>query len=626
MSIDWHKEIVIDEKIINKIRQIIDVLFLIVLAVFLAKKVFESSMLLPELEFDFYYEINKIIIWIIILKIIFSWKEYKKVLPIILVSGVLVHLMYIVNEYEFQFYVWMLAIGAYNIPYKKIVKIFFWIIVTVLLLAGIAACTSIVLNLIFVKESKLRYSFGMCYPTDYAAYVLFATFYGWIAYGKGKEKIMCFIFVIEALFFYKFCVAECSTIVALMAAVMTLYIYWCDSTVEKYNAFKNLVWLCEKYAYIICATLIIPISLVYNSNNRFLAWVDSTLSGRLTLAKEVYDTYGIHAFGKFFRLYGFGGSEVFVYDKYLFVDSSYCLILLRYGWVMLVALAVLYICIIKKARNNGDEIMVSVLALVAVHSIIEHRFPYVDYNVFLLIWLCSFDNQKCLKKDENELKSYEKKYSMLALAIYLLVLILGFVKGISIIRTMVGIRFRAFTHKENAYIIYALVIIMGIGLVIYGLCSAKRRNKRISLIVGLALNMCVVIYTASVLKYEYKLLDNYLEEHLDEKDIIQKAYEFGCSVYVDDIPDFYRHKGYDIEDKLFLANGLAEKKNVLFITTTGCEYHRLLNSGYAYIALDDYRAVYTDSMDLIYELVDKGYKSVRMFDYEKKRYDEYRNR
>ncbi|MBO5509975.1 MAG: hypothetical protein J5962_05905 [Lachnospiraceae bacterium] len=71
ISIDWNKQIRISEEKLDKIRKIIDVLYLVALGLFFLKTIFEASMIDQSLPFDFFYVIKKILVPMVILKVVF---------------------------------------------------------------------------------------------------------------------------------------------------------------------------------------------------------------------------------------------------------------------------------------------------------------------------------------------------------------------------------------------------------------------------------------------------------------------------------------------------------------------------------------------------------------------------
>ena len=125
----------------------------------------------------------------------------------------------------------------------------------------------------------------------------------------------------------------------------------------------------------------IVLSFFYKWDNNLLNKLDVFFTGRLKLANDAFKQYGIKMFGTAFEMIGRGGTTV-ERANYNFVDSSYCLILVRYGLALLILICVIHIWISCKGKN---KILISVMALIAIHSMIEHHYLELAFNPFILI-------------------------------------------------------------------------------------------------------------------------------------------------------------------------------------------------------------------------------------------------
>ena len=88
---------------------------------------------------------------------------------------------------------------------------------------------------------------------------------------------------------------------------------------------------------------------------------------------EKFNKYGIKLFGTAFDMIG-GGNETIIRPGYNFVDSSFCMILVRYGWIVLLAVFLIYFIVERKALKAGDRKLMVAFALISVHSAIEHHY------------------------------------------------------------------------------------------------------------------------------------------------------------------------------------------------------------------------------------------------------------
>ena len=136
--------------------------------------------------------------------------------------------------------------------------------------------------------------------------------------------------------------------------------------------------------------MIICLSLWYNEDDEVLRKINSWISNRLYLAKSAFETYGIKPFGTAFDMIG-GGKETIIRPGYNFVDSSFCMILVRYGWIVLLAVFLIYFIVERKALKAGDRKLMVAFALISVHSAIEHHLLELAYNPLILLPLSNIN-------------------------------------------------------------------------------------------------------------------------------------------------------------------------------------------------------------------------------------------
>lgn len=625
MSIDWNKPIVIDKKILDCIRKIIDNIYLVLLTVFCVKTIVESSMFNLVIPFDFYYEFQKVLVCVVLLKLIISWDTYKGRKLIIIALGIAAHMMYIIGTFEMQMFVWLLVVGAADIPYEKILKIFFWCAAGVLIVSMAASFTGMAKHLIFVKHGALRYSFGICYPTDFSAYLLFTTLFGWVVYGKGKELLMSVIFLAEAVFIYVFCRVWCSSFVAICACVMALYNLFItrkgDSDHKFIICLKKVMWQLEQWAFVIGGTVMITLTALYTTDNSLLVKINDVLTNRLAYGKEVFLKQGIHAFGKYFALRGYGGYDAAPVKNFCFVDSSYCLILVRYGIVLLIILTALYFCVIRKAKANGNEALVAVMALMALHSMIEHHWSDTAFNPTLFLLFSKFYPLEAAEEAKTPIKLNMKVFGrLIAIAAYVIIAVICFGQLISHLRTYVGACLRQETYGCYHFILVVLTFCFAAWLYLWGLVKAKGKKLICCITLSVLLHACVIGLVGFALKHNYGKYLRYIDGSGFERDILAQAKEQNCDIYVEDVPEYYDAYGYDISSKVIMGNGLCTEQNAIILTKPGDEYHRLLRNGYIYCEILDTRALYTDNNNLIRILDNEGYEIIKEFEVDKERY------
>ena len=142
----------------------------------------------------------------------------------------------------------------------------------------------------------------------------------------------------------------------------------------------------------ICSGIMITLSVAYDPSKRFYSELFAkpalvTLAERFRLAHAAFERYGFHLFGTHFDMYGVGTPG----EVYNFVDSSGCMILVRYGIAALLIFTILNIFMAERARRSGNIKLLLVMALVSIQCAIEHHYTEAAYNVLLLLPFANLD-------------------------------------------------------------------------------------------------------------------------------------------------------------------------------------------------------------------------------------------
>jgi hypothetical protein len=128
----------------------------------------------------------------------------------------------------------------------------------------------------------------------------------------------------------------------------------------------------------------------YENGGAWVQRVDEMLSYRLKYTNNGLLKYGVHPFGSRFELIGAGRTTGGWIANYNFIDCSFHLILIRYGYIMLVAVLAIWVFEIRTAQKSDDRRLALVLALIAFHSISEHHLIDMYYNIALSMPLAMY--------------------------------------------------------------------------------------------------------------------------------------------------------------------------------------------------------------------------------------------
>ena len=288
------------------------------------------------------------------------------------------------NGYLFLWDLAVLVIGTMDVSYKKILKIYCVCGLTIFGLALAGAFMGCIRNLVY---SGPRHAFGIVYPTDFAAHVVFMALVVWALYKWIPYQLMAVVMCGLTYILYHYSRARCGSIVMGLSVIAVLYVGLTEKWGTKsriIRGFSSIIdWLLVIWMPL-CSAVMIRLSMNYNSEDADLSAINQWISSRLSLAHNAISEYGIKIFGTAFEMIG-GGSDTVTRSGYNYIDSSYCLILLQYGAAVLLIICLWNMWTAGKAVRAKKRRIVVALALISVHSMIEHHLLELAYNPFLLL-------------------------------------------------------------------------------------------------------------------------------------------------------------------------------------------------------------------------------------------------
>lgn len=301
------------------------------------------------------------------------------------------------NENEEIFLCMLVIWGARKIKLDKILKIYLSVISILLVFTIICALTGHIDNLIFYQEGRrARIAFGICYPTDFSAYI----FYLSVVYCYLRRNTLKYIETILVgmlgIFVYYFCDARLNTICILLTACVFTYLTYRRQHAEKmkteYEMHRELSGLLA-LSPTICAFVMIGLSMLYTPQNPFTVKLNNVLNNRLYYGKKGMEVYGIPMWGQNIPMRGNGGTVDKV-NNYFFLDSSYLYVLLQFGLLTLGILLVCWCLITFKAMEKKNWAMLAAVALVAVQCMVEHHLMAIVYNPFFMALLTDWSTNE----------------------------------------------------------------------------------------------------------------------------------------------------------------------------------------------------------------------------------------
>lgn len=291
--------------------------------------------------------------------------------------------------YNILFIMSIMVLAAKNIDFNKLIKIYFNQVLVLFFMVIGYSLLGIIDNLIYYRNSVARYSFGIDYPTDFAALVFsLIVAYCYINYRK-LNLFKYLVIALLALFVNYFNNARLDTFLILLVIPIMFIAVQAQNNKKQYaTVISSMYW----GAIPIFAFIAIYASCFFSFKNKIYMRIDEILSGRIHLSFVGIQTYGIHLFGQRIEEHGWGSAHGLHMMKqagynYFFIDSAYLRLLLIYGIVigLIFLVACLYLTIRETMRK--DYLIPAVFLLFAISALIDQHLIEIVYNPFLIALL-----------------------------------------------------------------------------------------------------------------------------------------------------------------------------------------------------------------------------------------------
>lgn len=582
-----------------------DFLYLTILALLLLLYSFYTTMF--SIPWPINYEWILLIITgaIVLLKVGYSDRYTGKQWAVCAVVTAIFGLSWLSTDriYIFLLFIPFFMIGAVDIPYKKILKVCFWVNIYTLILAMLGSFTGCIENLMYVRLPYFRYSFGMIYPTDFAARIVFFLLTAWVLYEKIPTVLMVSLSVIATIFIYYFCNARNGVIVLLLFSSGVIF-ERVTARYEKINFLYSFIGRIIKYLMPFLSVVMIALTLLYNENSSSIIGVNKVLNNRLRLGKNAISEYGLKLFGTAFDQIGFGRTTDYV-PGYNFIDSSYVLILVRYGIIVLITILLLYVFTVSKALKAGKRRLVFALGIIAVHSFVEHHLTEINYNVFLLLPFSNLiDDEKAIET-KCSLKNINKK-------IYILLGCLGFLlmlpKMLNVMRTLVTLLRLYDPENHIKFILFISLAIVVAGAWVFTICKLWHGRKKVPLIT--TVTVAVVMFLLFGLKVN-PIIENGRAEYAEilnqERHILEAVFDKQeVKVLVEDIPEIYNKEFGHVSCKILPFEVCPVGENIVVISSKAKDLEALTVKGYYSGEISSIHTIYTNSEKIVDILEQNG--------------------
>lgn len=284
------------------------------------------------------------------------------------------------------------VLGARNVDFKRIIKIYFYVGMLLLAFVVISAMGGLIRNLVYRRDmiNIVRQSFGIAYPTDFAAHVLYLILaYAYLKFGKIKWYDYA-VFLAAAVFLVKFSDARLSA----YAIILSIPVLWIGQRAQTDHLLSRFIASFYWTVPILSAYLVIIASYFFTPSNKILTKVNNASSGRLFLGHKAISEYGFSMFGKQIIEHGWGGANGLKMSQnapanYFFVDSSFLRMTILYGIIMAIIILLAMTKISWESFQKGRFALASIIVIVSVSAMVEQRLLDLAYDPFLIALLAN---------------------------------------------------------------------------------------------------------------------------------------------------------------------------------------------------------------------------------------------
>ena len=364
------------------------------------------------------------------------------------------------------------------------------------------------------------------------------------------------------------------------------------------NRIRRVVDVLLMAALPICAVVIFVLVNLYARDPVRMSGVDNLFSLRLQVSARALQTYPLMPFGTKVIMNGGNGGTIFPKGELVFLDSSYVNILLRYGWVTTLAMFSVWEWMLHKALRCGNRRMALVMAVIAVHSIMEHHFPDPFDNILLIMPLAALQVPPLEVLNERKRKQRYAAFAVVAVALLVSgVLFLPWL--ISSLRTIYGAKGWQGGY-ENAW------PVLGLNLCIVALCAAgawalyrlllaalsRQKGARIRvaacvLAFCLALGIGMGVWGDRVIVQATEANAAMVDADAGALNCLSE-----CDIYSDVMPEVYRRRFPNVRRMVLGGDDLARLDNAVVLMENQPEHRVFITHGFKYLPVSDAHALY----------------------------------
>ncbi len=271
------------------------------------------------------------------------------------------------------FSTWLFIVASQNTDFDENVRIAYDILLVMLFVVILFYLAGVIPDPLYDRENHLRFSFGFTHPNTFGARLFQLA--ACRCYLRRSRLRWWDIVLTLALAFFAYSVPNSQ---AATVGILFIFIVMLGICLR----IKIPVWWSVTFAACIPAASI-ALSWMDVRAYPLLLYIDRMLSSRFASVHTVWQRYGVTLFGH--KIYVTPQERALIgLDQSLWLDNAYGYILLRYGMVVFLLFAAVYLYTIYWHGKHSHGVLVGVLLVYALYGVEESYLQMLSYNVFLL--------------------------------------------------------------------------------------------------------------------------------------------------------------------------------------------------------------------------------------------------
>lgn len=294
----------------------------------------------------------------------------------------------------------MITLSSKDIELNKIIK--FTFISTLITFIGVITLSKLgkLPNIVTFKNGVSRNSFGFLYTSGLSAYTSFL-YLTYILIRRKKYNLIDLVvgFIIGYLVYMLTRVSQ-DAILIFTSAILVFLI-----NLDKKDKIGKLIRRVSMIIVPVSVFFIYISSYLYSPYSSFLVSLDSFLSGRLYLGRELITNYGIKLFGQNIPQIGSAGLATIrnsgdYWTQYFYIDSAYLRLIYMYGLTSIIIIFIFYLVLIKKIIKKKDSYLALIVIIIAIGGITGQYLAQFSPN-FIWVLIFSTYTYDIIKEKEN---------------------------------------------------------------------------------------------------------------------------------------------------------------------------------------------------------------------------------